>query len=186
MDDRTEHETAAVRLLYDDEAPRLRRPINPTILQFRRPLFFFAPLALLLSAGLPALAAGVLLSEALPWTREVVAAGLGSFLALIIFFALVLARREERSFSLLVPNTLSAAHGFLALCFLGAFILAGPLGRAEVPQIFALLPGPPVDELPLQFAKAYIFFFLVVTVTSILAILLMRFVGLRRVIAEAD
>lgn len=183
MDDIDENITAAERLLYDDEAPRIRRPINASVLMFRKPALFFLPLAVLISAGLPAAAGGFVMAGALPWTPPVVAAGLGSFLAIILFVSLVMASRGEKSFALLVPNTLSTAHAFLVICFVAAFVMAGPMGRTEIPQILSMLPGPPVEGLHLQFAKAYILFFLAVTVCSVASIMLMRVLGFRRVIA---
>lgn len=186
MDSNWDEETSLGRLLYDDEAPRLRRPINATVLRFRRPAVLIVPLALVVAAILPAILGALLIEPSTPWPLETVAAVMAVFILIILMGALALARREERSFALLVPNTLSVAHALLALLLLAGFIVGGPLGVDEVPQLLAGLPGPAVPTFELTMMKAYVFLFLVVTAASILAMMLFRVLGFRRVVADAD
>jgi hypothetical protein len=175
---------AHARLLYDDERPRLRRPVNPTILQLRRPVFLVLPVVFVLACAGPSFAAAYLAADLLPFRVTALALGLSGFMAPILFLTLMLARRQEKSFALLIPNALSVSHALLILAA-GAMFAAPSLTSSEpVAAVLASLPGPVLEEPPLQLAKAYIGAFLLVTVVSIGAVVVFRLLGLRRVVAE--
>lgn len=182
MDSVMVRETSAQRLLYDDAAPRKVRPINKVVLRFRRPGLLFAPLALAISAGLPATGAAFVLGDVLPGDIALNAAAIGGVMALFLLLALVFARREENSFALVTPNMLTVSHAFLSLALIGAFVAGGPMQVEAVPRVLGALPGPMFDELQLQIFKAYLVLFILMTAAAVVSAQLFKFLGLRRVV----
>jgi hypothetical protein len=188
MDGHHQQERAATRLLYDDQAPRLRRPVNPTVLRLRRPGALFFPLSLLFAAGIPGAGTAWLAGRvgvAVPDAAVAVLTTSGGF-ALVLMCALALARREEKSFALLLPNVLSVAHAILAVGFLAAFALIQQPGFSVIGRYAGLVPGPRFDLANHQLAYAYCILFLLVTAGGIIASVLFRLVGLGRVRLRED
>lgn len=185
MQDAWEQETSVERLLYDDAEPRVRRPISPTVLKFRRPALLFFPLTLIVAALVPGYLGATLLGDIVPGKTEVVAGSLGIFFLLVLGFAVLLARREGGSFALLMPSTLSVTHALLMLAFIGAFAGGSVLQGTAFPAILGAVPGPQLDEPHLMIFKAYCFFFVVLTLMAILSVFILRIVGFRRVVADA-
>lgn len=176
--------TAAERLLYDDAAPRVRRPMQTRVLRLRRPAFLILPLALAVSAAAPGYLAARLLAGVVELPVNAAAAGLSLLIAAILLVGLLLARREERSFALLAPNSLSAAHALLLLAFAAVFVAAGPLEEERVTRVLAGLPGPPLAAPHLQLFKAYCLAFTGITGLTLLGVVLLRLLGFHRVVAE--
>ncbi|NNU16729.1 hypothetical protein HK107_10385 [Parvularcula sp. ZS-1/3] len=176
-----DHE-ANLRLLYDDDAPRLRRPINESVLVLRRPSVLFAPVAVLIAAGIPAAVLAFLTADMLPFSLEQMGIAYGAFLTLVLVAAIGLAKREQRSFALLMPSTLSMAHFGLLIAAIAGLVAAGS-GIEAVPQTLAGLPGPQLDTIQLQLMKGYMVFFVLMTVAAILSVFLLRIIGFQRVVA---
>ncbi|MEM1380152.1 MAG: hypothetical protein AAGH41_05960 [Pseudomonadota bacterium] len=186
MDERGDQEAAASRLLYDDTAPRLRKPITPAVLQFRRPVFLAAPagvlIASLVAAGFTGLSLGGQDSE----TALAIGLGYAGFALPAIVIALYFARRKGESFALVAPNLLSVSHTFLLLGFLALAFVPG-LGQTRAAETLAgAIPGPQLPSPGLEALKGYCVLFIVVTVASVLASMSLRLVGLRRVVAGGE
>ena len=175
-------ETSVERLLYDDTAPRLRRPINPTVLKFRRPSFLFMPLTVVIAAVIAGAIAtfGIAGSSA---ELPVIAGVFAGFFLLIMVLALVFSRREEDSYALLTPNLVSLAHAMLLIGFVVAIVMPGALSAPTVQGILAGLPGPQLESPQLELFKAYCILFVVITVASVVGALVVRLIGFRRVVA---
>ncbi|MCQ8184965.1 hypothetical protein [Parvularcula maris] len=184
MDTEWRDQEAASRLLYDDERPRLRRPVNPTVLKLRRPAFLVMPLVFALACIGPSFGVAYLAADLLPVSETVLASGLSGFMALTLLLTLALARRQEKSFALLIPNALSVSHALLIVTAGALFAVPSLLAAEPVAAVLSSLPGPALEEPPLQLAKAYIGAFLLVTGVSIGAVVVFRILGLRRVVAE--
>ena len=171
------------RLLYDDAAPRFRKPINATVLKFRRPSLLFIPLALIITAAVPTALSVSALAPVMAVEPKWLAAALGSFFVLAVALGLALAKREQHSFALLLPNLLSASHLLLLLALIGVFVAAGPMQNADVAQLVAGFPGPPMGSFSMNLMKGYCLFFALITVSCLVAAVVMRFIGFRRVVA---
>ena len=178
-----ERETAAQRLLYDDAAPRLRQPVNPTVLKFRRPAFLFIPLTVAVAAALPASFVAAALAAPSPDALPGVGAVFGGFFLFALTIALFLSRREEGSYALLTPNLVSVSHAALLLAFLSAILVPGLLASPPVAGVMAGLPGPTLPTPQLELLKAYCILFVLVTLASTAAALVLRLIGFRRVVA---
>jgi len=176
-------EHARTRLLYDDTAPRFRKPVNPSVLKFRRPGILFLPVTVLVAAAVPTAMATGALFPAMSLGPEPVAAAFGSFFVLAVLMGLGLSRREEQSFALLLPNLLSASHLLLLVALGVAFFGAGPQGNATIQQLVDGFPGPAMGTTTLNLLKAYCVLFALITVASVAAALVMRLIGFRRVVA---
>lgn len=174
---------ARTRLLYDDQAPRVRQPINATVLKFRRPSVLVLPLALILTAAVPTALAVAALMPSLPVPPQWLAGVLGSFFLLALSLALALAKREDESFALLLPNLLSASHLLLLLALIGTFVAAGPFQNTYVANLVTTFPGPAMGSFVLDLMKSYCILFVLITIASFISSLVFRVVGFRRVVA---
>jgi hypothetical protein len=186
MEDDVRVEDARVRLLYDDDRPRLRRPINPTVLKLRRPTFLVLPLVFVLtSCAVGYGAASVVSPLVLNAAPLAVAAVLAVFTAAVLGLTLMLGSREEKSFALLLPNALSVGHALLMLVATAVLLVPGLLSGEVASQALAALPGPRLDDAVLMLAKAYVLAFVLVTLASGASVVLFRLLALRRVVADA-
>ncbi|MEM9840379.1 MAG: hypothetical protein AAF830_14660 [Pseudomonadota bacterium] len=178
-----ERETSSERLLYDDAAPRLRRPVNATVLKFRRPAFLFLPLALALA---PAIATAILvmgLSASTPDFLQMAAMVFGSFFFVCVVLALLFARRSEGSFALFTPNLISAAHAGLLIAFIAALVMPQAVQMPAAQMLLGTMPGPELPNPQLGLFKAYVVLFALITAACVAAGIVLRWVCFRRVVA---
>jgi hypothetical protein len=114
----------------------------------------------------------------------VLAAVFASYLLFSLSSALVLARRDK-GFSLLTAYHLTLNHMVLLFVAAAAFVAGGPLGRPEIIEVLSFVPDRGLDGgFPLRLAQGYVAVFILATALSVASALLLRLLGLRRMVAS--
>lgn len=183
MEDRRRRETSTERLLYDDAAPRLRRPINPTVLKFRRPAALVIPLAIVIGTAVSSGTMIAVLVANEPGVLMLAGAVFGGFFLAGVLLALIVSRRSGGIYALFTPNLISVSHAVLLLAFVSAIAMPEVLQVPPAEALLGALPGPELPTPRLGLFKAYVVLFVLITAASIAAGVLVRLVCFRRVIA---
>jgi hypothetical protein len=157
------------------------------LLRWRRPAFLLAPLSLLFAAGLPAALTAYAAEEVGLADPVLSGAAAGGLTFLIILSAILLCSGKGFNFPLLISTALSIGHG--ALFIAGGLAFALPGAQAALGRLGTLLPGEAaaIAASPAAVAGlAYAGSFLLVTASTAFALIVLRSIGLKRHLPEAQ